>query len=127
MTKDELLSNKKEWVEFRENLNSPVYFVEMGWSDQDWLCYQKVSIVDRDDNEAVAYFDTGTPVDSDEEVTFNSFRSMCTARFKREHGKNLHNKVMLRPEIYMQLERRLCLDPYQKESVEESTTPNDKS
>ncbi len=127
MKKSELLSKEKEWVEYRKSLESPVYFLEMGWAEQGWLCYQRVSLVDKKENEAVAYFDTGTPIEENEELSFRSFRAMCTARYSRDHGKNLHNKVMLRPEIYQQLERRLCLDPYEQASEEESTTPADKS
>jgi hypothetical protein len=127
MKKSELLSKEKEWVDYRQSLKSPVYFIEMGWAGQGWLCYQKVVLVDKDENEAVAYFDTGTPIEEDEEVSFRSFKAMCTARYSRDHGKNLHNKVMLRPEIYQQLERRLCLDPYQEASEEENTTHIDRS
>jgi len=127
MKKSELLSKEKEWVDYRQSLKSPVYFIEMGWAGQGWLCYQKVVLVDKDENEAVAYFDTGTSIEEDEEVSFRSFKAMCTARYSRDHGKNLHNKVMLRPEIYQQLERRLCLDPYQEASEEENTTHIDRS
>ena len=127
MKKSELLSKEKEWVDYRQSLKSPVYFVEMGWAGQGWLCYQKVVLVDKDENEAVAYFDAGTSIEEDEEVSFRSFKAMCTARYSRDHGKNLHNKVMLRPEIYQQLERRLCLDPYQEASEEENTTHIDRS
>lgn len=127
MKKSELLSKKKEWVEYRKSLKSPIYFLEQGWAEQGWLCYQKITIVDNKENEAVAYFDTGTPIEEDEEIAFTSFRAMCTARYSKVHGRNLHNKVMLRPEIYQQLERRLCLDPYAQASEEESITHTDRS
>ena len=127
MNKADLLSKKKEMVEFRKALRGPIYFVEMGWAEEDWLSYQKVSFVDAKEHETIAYFDTGSDVDAKEVLQFRSFRSMCIAQFKKDRNRNIQNNTVLRPEIFQQLERRLCLNPYERlsESDEESTTPRE--
>ena len=127
MNKADLLSNKPEMVEFRKSLRSPIYFVELGWAEEDWVTYQKVTLVDAKEHETIAYHDTGDNVEEKEVLQFRSFRSMCTARFTKDKNRHMWNKTLLRPEIFQQLERRLCLNPYEKlsESEEESTTPEE--
>ena len=106
-------------MEIRSQLRSPIYFVEIGWAGEEWMTSQKVTLVDAKEHETIAYYDNGDNIEARESLQFQSFRSMCTARFKKDANRNMWNRPVLCTEVFQQIERRLCLNPYAKQEENE--------
>jgi hypothetical protein len=92
----------------RAELERPLWFVETSYNPMGDAVAQKVTIVTKGDVECVCYIDYGDHIRTVDHRPFSSFMSMCRARHRR---KEIRSKLLLRPEIYTQLERRLLENP----------------
>jgi len=92
----------------RDAMLRPMWFVETCYNNQGDAISQKVTVLDKEEVECVAYVDYGDAIGATDHRGFANFLGMMRAKHKR---KEIKSKTLLRPEIYLQLERRLLGNP----------------
>ena len=108
LTREEMVKSKT-----RKELKRPLYYIRTGYASEA-VSRQQIWIVDSDNYETIAISDTGGYIDSEEEECFPSLESMLNAKHDKVRHPILRSKNLLMSPIFEQLERRLCLDPYQQ-------------
>jgi hypothetical protein len=105
----------------RKELKRPLYYIRTGYAAEA-VSRQQIWIIDSDNYETIAVSDTGSYIDSEEEACFPSLERMLNAKHDKERHPILRSKNLLISPIFEQLERRLCLDPYQQIDAERKTS-----
>jgi len=118
LTREEMINSEE-----RKTLRRPLYYVRTSYGDSA-VSRQQIWIINDTNYETIAIADTGGYIDCEEESCHTTFERLINA----QHDKAKHpvmykgHRRLLMSQMFDQLEKRLCLDPYLSEEKEETST-----